>query len=166
MTPPAGAVSVRLATLDDLDAVLHVGHTCWRATYADIAGDDHVERGLAQWWTPEGNREPIELGRVRVACVDERVLGMSSSAAFDDHVVVWRLYVLPEAQGLGLGTRLLDAIEADAPARVDRLRLSFLEGNDRARRFYERRGFTATGERKPSSLGGPDDLWLERPRRR
>ncbi|MCW2814554.1 MAG: family acetyltransferase [Nocardioides sp.] len=160
------AVDVRTATLDDLDAVLAVGHACWWATYEPIAGADHVERGLATWWTPETNRPAIEAGRVLVAEVDDRVLAMASSSLVDDHVVVWRLYVLPEAQGLGIGTRLLDAVEAAAPAQAVGLRLSHLEGNDKARDYYVRQGFVATGERVPGALGGPDDLTMRRPLRR
>ena len=84
-------------------------------------------------------------------------------SAIDDTVVVWRLYVLPEAHGRGLGSRLLAEIESSAPPGTRALRLSHLEGNDRARGFYEHAGFVATGERKPSAIGGPDDLWMERP---
>ena len=160
------AVVVRTATPDDLDAVLAVGHACWWATYEPIAGAEHVERGLATWWTPETNRPAIDAGRVLVAELDERVVGMASSSVVEDHVVVWRLYVLPEAQGHGIGTRLLDAVEAAAPADVVGLRLSHLEGNDWARDFYLRQGFAATGERVPSALGGPDDLTMRRPLRR
>lgn len=157
---------VRTATEADLDAVLEIGHVCWRATYTPIAGAEYVERGLAGWWTPETNRPAIAEGRVLVGELDGRVLGMTSTSVVDDLVVVWRLYVLPEAQGHGLGTALLDAVEAAAPSGVVGLRLSHLEGNDRARGFYEHLGFVATGEREPDTIGGPDDLWMERPLRR
>lgn len=156
-------VVVRDATQDDLDAVLRIGHACWRSTYTPLAGADYVERGLAAWWTPENNRPAIADGLVLVAEVDGRVLGMSSRSVVGDHLVVWRLYVDPTAHGHGLGTRLLEAVEAAAPEGVVGLRLSHLEGNDRARGFYEHLGFTATGERKVGDLGGPDDLWMQRP---
>lgn len=155
-------VVVRRAVPDDLDAVLAIGHTCWREVYTPIAGADYVERGLAGWWTPDGNRAAIDEGRVLVASVDGVVTAMSSTSVVDDTVVVWRLYVLPSAHGRGLGTRLLAEIESGAPVGTRVLRLSHLEGNDRARGFYEHVGFVATGERKPSTIGGPDDLWMER----
>ncbi|MDO9457376.1 GNAT family N-acetyltransferase [Nocardioides sp.] len=165
-TSPSVRAVVRTATQDDLEAILHIGHECWRTTYVPITGPDYVERGLAGWWTPETNRPAIDEGRVLVAEVDGLVLGMASTSVADDHVVVWRLYVLPEAHGQGLGTLLLEAVEAAAPLGTLGLRLSHLEGNDRARGFYEHLGFVATGERKPSTIGGPDDLWMQRPLQR
>jgi GNAT superfamily N-acetyltransferase len=52
------------------------------------------------------------------------------------------LYVLPGAQTQGLGTRLLDV----AKRRYVDLRLWTFQRNDRARRFYEARGFVAVEE--------------------
>jgi GNAT superfamily N-acetyltransferase len=48
-----------------------------------------------------------------------------------------QLYVLPEAQGRGLGTALLQV----AQNAFDRLQLWTFQCNGRARRFYEAKGF-------------------------
>jgi GNAT superfamily N-acetyltransferase len=56
------------------------------------------------------------------------------------------LYVRPEAWGTGVAVRLHDrAVEALREAGVERARLWVLEGNVRARRFYERRGWVEDG---------------------
>jgi GNAT superfamily N-acetyltransferase len=49
-----------------------------------------------------------------------------------------QLYVLPVAQGRGIGTQLLDV----AKQACDRLELWTFQRNARARGFYEARGFT------------------------
>jgi GNAT superfamily N-acetyltransferase len=49
-----------------------------------------------------------------------------------------QLYVLPIAQGRGVGSELLDV----AKQACDRLELWTFQRNARARRFYEARGFT------------------------
>ena len=58
-----------------------------------------------------------------------------------------RIYVLPEAQGSGLGSRLMDEAMAwllrDGPRR---LWIGVWSGNRGARRLYERMGFTKVGE--------------------
>lgn len=51
-----------------------------------------------------------------------------------------RLYVAPDAQGLGVGTRLLDEARR---LRPDGFRLFTHQKNARARRFYERAGLVA-----------------------
>lgn len=52
------------------------------------------------------------------------------------------IFVAPEARGQGVGTRLLDAIAAEALARgYHEVRLDVVEGNFRARALYERKGY-------------------------
>lgn len=61
---------------------------------------------------------------------------MTGVIAFHDDWIE-QLYVLPEAQGQGVGTELLDVAKHSS----DRLRLWTFQRNARARRFYEARGF-------------------------
>lgn len=61
---------------------------------------------------------------------------LSGLIAFHDDWIE-QLYVLPEAQGRGIGTALLD-VARQASAR---LQLWTFQRNARARRFYEARGF-------------------------
>lgn len=57
----------------------------------------------------------------------------------------------PETWGTGLAAWLHDAVVATWPPGVHRLRLEVFAGNRRARRFYERRGWTATGAESRTS---------------
>jgi ribosomal protein S18 acetylase RimI-like enzyme len=51
------------------------------------------------------------------------------------------LAVAPEARGDGVGTALLDAVDAELERRgIHDLEVGVMAGNDRARAFYERRG--------------------------
>jgi ribosomal protein S18 acetylase RimI-like enzyme len=51
------------------------------------------------------------------------------------------LAVAPDARGRGLGTALMDAVDAELERRgVRDLEVAVMAGNDRARSFYERRG--------------------------
>jgi ribosomal protein S18 acetylase RimI-like enzyme len=52
------------------------------------------------------------------------------------------LSVAPEERGGGVGTALMDAVDAELERRgVRDLEMFVMAGNDRARAFYERRGF-------------------------
>ena len=57
----------------------------------------------------------------------------------------------PETWGSGLATWLHDALLRTYPPEVRRLRLWVFAGNGRARRLYERLGWTATGGQRPTS---------------
>jgi ribosomal protein S18 acetylase RimI-like enzyme len=53
------------------------------------------------------------------------------------------LVVLPELRNAGLGTRMLDAVEAELDRQgISEVIVGIVAGNDAARRLYERRGFT------------------------
>lgn len=159
-----GMSFVRVADDADLDAVLAVGHATWPPTYEPIAGAEYVRAGLAKWWSPESTLVAIRNGRVLVAGPGpdpSDVQGMAAYSFDDDALIIWKLYVLPSAQGAGLGAALMRAVEAAVLPETRVLRLAFLDGNDAARGFYERQGFRVTG-REPDLLGGPDNVWMER----
>ncbi|MCF6522882.1 GNAT family N-acetyltransferase [Streptomyces sp. JJ36] len=68
---------------------------------------------------------------------------------------VYALYVHPEAIGTGTGRALLTAVLEQAGALgCPGLRLWVVEGNARARRFYERAGFAPDGARQLFEVGG------------
>ena len=74
-----------------------------------------------------------------------------------DQTWVNHLYVHPQAQGVGLGTDLLEVAKARSPGQ---LRLWAFQRNHRARTFYEHRGFEAIefGDGSTNQEGEPDVL--------
>lgn len=159
----ASGVLLRAATGDDLQGVIEVGQQTWPATYGPIAGKDYVAMGLAKWWTADATIPAIRAGRVTVAEYDGEVVGMTSVGPLDGHLALWKLYVLPEFQSSGIGGMLMRAAIAKAKAdEYDEIVLSYLDGNDNARSFYEHYGFTETG-RESTGGGVPDSIWIHLP---
>ncbi len=155
-------VTLRKAVYDDAEAVVAVGHATWPVTYGPIAGDDYVRMGLERWWTVDGSLPGILAGRCTVAEVDGRIVAVGLVGPMDGDLVLFRLYVMPDHQGQGLGATLLEQILEDArQSGHQTIRLSYLEGNDGARRFYERHGFVED-HREPTGAGVPDSVWMIR----
>ena len=68
---------------------------------------------------------------------------------------LWQLFVRPPWQGRGVATRLMRTAEAEARRRgFTRIRLWTPRDAARARRFYEREGWAATGAARGSALVG------------
>jgi GNAT superfamily N-acetyltransferase len=68
---------------------------------------------------------------------------------------VWHLFVRPPWWGTGLSTELLARAVDEARRRgYERMRLFTPARQARARRFYEREGWTVTGESPPMGLAG------------
>ena len=152
-------VVIREATGEDLQGVLAVGRRTWPATYYSIAGEDYVQAGLAKWWTADATIPAIRAGRVTVAEVDGEVVGMASWGPRRDHLVLWKLYVLPEHQGRGVGSRLLESVIAQAREDHDEIQLSYIDGNTDAGAFYRSKGFVEF-DRESGGGGVPDDIWM------
>ena len=68
--------------------------------------------------------------------------GPDDSWALEDRYgEVWTILVTERARGRGLGSALLDEVDAELAHRGIRdLMIGVMEGNDDARRLYERRG--------------------------
>ena len=154
-------IIVRTAAPADLASALAVGRAAWIDAFRPIAGDDFVTAGLARWWTPDSLAPEIAAGRVLVAERAGPVVAMACVADRPGRLVIRRLYVLPAAQGSGVGSALMTEIVARAGARG--ISLSVLDGNRRAQTFYESRGFRVTGM-EPDPDAPPHQLWMDRPR--
>ena len=76
----------------------------------------------------------------RHICADGRRVGFVVVRPRDEGLLLDHLYVLPSAQGLGVGAAVLRMIFAEADAQEKLLRVGALKESD-SNRFYERHGF-------------------------
>jgi ribosomal protein S18 acetylase RimI-like enzyme len=85
-------------------------------------------------------RTPARIGQTTVAALDGPIIGFVT--VVDDEVE--QLYVTPAARGSGAAVRLLDHGEHVVAEDHDTAWLAVISGNERARHFYERQGWTLT----------------------
>jgi GNAT superfamily N-acetyltransferase len=154
------ALIIRTADGNDLAAVLDVGRRTWPVTYGPIAGEEYVAMGLAKWWTEDATIPAIRAGRVTVAQVDGTVVGIAVVGPHEHHLVLWKLYVLPEHQGGGIGSALMESVVARARGEHSQIRLSYLDGNTLAETFYRNKGFVEIS-RESSGEGIPESVWMQ-----
>jgi GNAT superfamily N-acetyltransferase len=150
-------VQIRDATVDDADAVALVHVHGWLWGYRGLLPDEYLdglsaERRAEQWrsWLLEPGRTRTRLAEEDGACVGFAVSGPSRDPGADDDTgEVYAIYVEEEVAGTGVGTELLGSAVAWLTERgFARATLWVLEGNARARRFYEREGWTLDGAAK------------------
>ncbi len=157
------SLRVRDADVEDVEGIRAVGEACWPDTYA-FAGEHYIEHGLASWWSEAAVERSLRDTTVVVAVDDDgRVVGTGNVDLRGQIPTVWKLYVLAETRGTGVGTALLDALVKRIPKSADALRLEYVTGNDRAARFYARRGFLETGRTPGDHPGWPDTVWALKP---
>jgi ribosomal protein S18 acetylase RimI-like enzyme len=148
-------LTVRPATVADAYPVARLHVRTWQWAYAGIVPDEtlaalDVEARARRW------RENFAGGTAREARVaqdGDRLCGFASFGPYrlaqdrdnqdPRYGEVYAIYVDPQRVGAGAGRALMDAAVARLAERGWReIRLWVLEANLRARRFYERYGFT------------------------
>lgn len=138
---------VRSATTADLPAIRSVLVDTWHATYDSIFGAEMVT-GITDRWHAVQMLRPQLGGESSTFLVAERrgaIVGtLYARAACNGSVSLERLYVLPQAQGSGIGRRLYDAMRARFPAAKS-IRLEVEPRNAPAIAFYRRIGFAEVG---------------------
>jgi ribosomal protein S18 acetylase RimI-like enzyme len=128
--------SVDEAELEDLAELWYYG---WRDAHERV-----VPAELTRLRTLESFRErlPALLPQTRVAGPRGGILGFAILKGDE----LYQLYVAAGARGTGVAAALLDDAEARlAAGGVESAWLACAIGNDRAARFYEKRGWQRTG---------------------
>jgi GNAT superfamily N-acetyltransferase len=98
-------------------------------------------------------QQRIETATWFVGCEAERVdpvglvAGITDAETGGPHLV--SMWVDPGVRGRGVGLALVDAVKEWAAANAEELILWVADGNDSARRLYQRCGFRDTGRRQP-----------------
>ena len=163
------ALPQRLAGPGDGAAIAAVQRRAWREGYRGLVSDAFLDdldfSYLGAYWTGRATVSPTPRHRLLVAGSRGEVHGVvdAGPARDDDGPTgpdglpatgeVRSLYVDPSVQGRGLGGVLLAAAIAVLVAQGSaELVLWVVEGNVRARRFYERRGWAADGGRKVTAV--------------
>jgi GNAT superfamily N-acetyltransferase len=105
---------------------------------ADLDADSWQQRvASGVWFIAREAGEPVGL-----------VAGVSDRETGGPHLVA--MWVDPRVRGRGVGLALVEAVKDWAvEAAADQLILWVADGNDSARRLYERCGFLDTGRRQP-----------------
>lgn len=154
--PPARC-SVRRARRDDADAIAAAHVAGWRGGYRGIFPDDYLD-GEAfaterrDMWRSWGWTEHLPTAELFVGVIDEVVVGFAHAGPVRETDLgpgvgeVYGFYADPAAWGTGLADMMMAAAVGHlVEGGFERAVLWVLRDNPRARRFYERAGWTLTG---------------------
>jgi len=152
------AIEIRSATKADADGITDVQVASWRAGYAHVFPEsvlyaDDFESSRRTFWNlwrfAPGHRIAVAVDTGN----DDRVVGFSSygpererARGFTGRGEVWAFYLDPDLWGSGIADDLMTHTETRLTTEgFDDAVLWVLEDNPRARRFYERFGWLASG---------------------
>jgi GNAT superfamily N-acetyltransferase len=168
--------TIRRALPADARAISDARAASWRAAYQGLFPQPVLDGIDVSGWA---SRAAVWLastsgrGRDWVAEEDGAIVGWASRflPGRDEDLdpacaEIVALYALPSHWGRGLGRALLEVVTGDLRAHgATGIALWVVEGNDRARRFYERQGFVADGRRADSGVARDVEVFSVRYRK-
>lgn len=150
------AAIIRDALVEDADAIGRVHVAAWRAGYRGMMPDAFLdsldEKARAARWRERLSVRPRE-ARTLVAIVDDELVGIASIGPARDEVgsrgELYMINVAPSAWGKGVASALLASATSGLVLLGHREAILWvLRQNARARRFYEREGWSQEAERR------------------
>ena len=123
---------------EDADGKAYVHYTSCLETYTGLMDPEFLAASTLDKYHAIALRF---VDTTLVAELEGRIVGFG---CWDPKGEIPALYVLRDAQGYGIGRRLLETM-LERLSDCKQVRLEVLEGNDRAIRFYEHMGFRLDG---------------------
>jgi GNAT superfamily N-acetyltransferase len=134
---PASDVSLRFAEIGDLPAISDVFRR------ASLSNEGDRASLLAHPDALEFSARAVEEGRVRVAAIENRIVGFATMAVTDQSGELDDLFVDPDCRRRGIATALvLDALDRAKDQSLTRIEVT---ANPHALAFYESIGFVSDG---------------------
>ena len=134
-------MKIRHAEQDDAEEIHEVALKTWRDTYSQIFSEETIEQVISDWYDVEDLREQAEHPIFYVAEADDRVIGFVHASVEDSEATLHRIYLDPEYQGEGLGSKLYREVENKIEQEADSIELEVLAENKKGTGFYLKHGF-------------------------
>ena len=142
-------MDIRLATALELPILESLAREIWPHTYADIITKEQMDFMLNWMYSTETLVAQQQAGHeFYILQKDSTDIGFLAIEQTGNELKVNKVYVLPTAQGLGAGKKLMDkAIER---AKAKQCACIFLQVNraNKAKFFYDKLGFSIRREEK------------------
>jgi GNAT superfamily N-acetyltransferase len=159
-------IIVRDARDDDAEAFVRAYEAAWNAGLAQIIGAElatfvQFETQVESFHASHAKASPD--ARIFVAERGHEIVGIATCRCDGSTSELGALYVVPGAWGTGAAEQLVSAALAAMAERGARDAFLWVaEANARARRFYEREGWTPSGETRDSTLGPAEVRYARR----
>ncbi len=135
----------RIASKEDLAIVQHIASAAYHHTYVPILGQDQVDFMLKRFYGLGALSQQADQGQVFIiAQEDGEDIGFAAFGKNEPDIATYKLfklYLLPEKQGTGVGRFLVNEVISHARSAGARSLQLNVNRFNKARGFYEKLGF-------------------------
>jgi GNAT superfamily N-acetyltransferase len=152
-------VDLRMATLEDAEAIARIHVETWRSTYAGMLPDEllvgmSLEKQTAMWQRMlRGGETVIVADDPRYGVIGFGSYGPNRATRCDFTGEVYTLYILPDFPGLGIGQGLLRALFGALAREGHETALIWVVATSPSRFFYEAMGGRPAARRDTNMAG-------------
>ena len=139
-------LSIKLASIEDIPAIVKIAYDTWFVTYQDVISKAQIEYMFGEMYTPESIYKQMDFYKhaFLILYQAEMPIGFASFGKLEEPINTYKLhklYLLPSEQNKGFGRILLNEVEKQvADLGADHLHLNVNRKNP-ALSFYEKLGY-------------------------
>lgn len=152
------SINLKIATIEDIPLIQSIAEQTWRPTYGDILTEEQTLFMLDMMYSSESLTRQFETNTFIVAYEGDTPLGFAGFEPKDHQMMkLHKLYLLPAAQGKGIGKLLILEVAKQASEQGLRYIHLNVNRNNRAIGFYQKQGFTII---KEEDINIGNDFWM------
>jgi GNAT superfamily N-acetyltransferase len=144
-------IELKKATPEDWQIIQTIAHQTWPHTFGSVMPKEQIDYMLELIYNEQSLKEQMidKKHQFLLALHNENPVGFTSyelNYRNEPQLMIHKIYLLPQSQGLGIGTIILDYLAEIAKDRNQKLlRLKVFYKNGKAESFYWKYGFTNVG---------------------
>lgn len=146
------------ATTEDIPLIQTIAEQTWRPTYGHILTEEQTLFMLDMMYSSESLTRQFETNTFIFAYEGDTPLGFACFESKNDEVMkLHKLYMLPAAQGKGIGKLLIQEVAKYAKQQGLKFVHLNVNRNNKAIGFYEKQGFKII---KEEDINIGNDYWM------
>ncbi|WP_113929152.1 GNAT family N-acetyltransferase [Bacillus sp. P14.5] len=151
--------SIREMKAGDIPAVQNIAETSWKDTYRDIIPEEIQQRFLSSAYNNEMMKKRLMASHLYVAEINGLIAGFAnfSTLKAEGEVELGAIYLLPEHQGKGAGTLLLNK-GAETIKGIKKVYINVEKDNYKGTAFYHAKGFQTVSVFQDNLYGHLTDM--------
>ncbi|EPR69378.1 GNAT family N-acetyltransferase [Cyclobacterium qasimii] len=140
-------LKIHKATVQDIPEIQSIAKTTWPVAFDGILSQSQLDYMMRMMYNTQELTSQIEGGKIIfwLAAIGKQSLGFmayESQLPIQPQIKIHKLYILPAAQGKGVGKGLLNNLEEYGRSNgFETVTLNVNKYNSSAIKFYEKRGF-------------------------
>lgn len=152
------SINLKNATVEDIPLIQSIAELTWRPTYGHILTEEQTLFMLDMMYSSESLTRQFETNIFIFAYEGDTPLGFAGFEPKDNEVMkLHKLYMLPAAQGKGIGKLLIQDVAKHAKQQGLKSVHLNVNRNNKAIGFYEKQGFKII---KEEDINIGNDYWM------